>query len=562
MDTQRLILLATFLFAGMMLWNAWQREHSPSPSTPVTIAATNKSPALSDLPSPTLVAPSNNSGNSIEIKQVNEQLQNAEKIKVKTNILRAEINTAGGDLRQLELFDHYDPEDKQKPYALIEDQPGHIYIAQSGLIGNGLPNHRTIFVVEPGPRELEEGRDKLEIRLRAPEVNGIKVTKIFTFHKNSYVINVTFEIENTSKASVQPFSYFQFLHDGKPFKGDSKWGVSAFTGPAVYTEQNKFKKIDFSDIDKGKADYPRTSDNGWIAMLQHYFLSAWLPDNNQANQKTPREFYTRVLGQSLYAIGVILPVKKIDPGATAAISVPLYAGPQEQEKLSALAEGLDLTVDYGWLTIIATPLFWLLQFFHKLVNNWGVAIILLTILIKAVFYPLSAASYRSMAKMRVIAPKLQKVKEQYGSDKQRLHQAMMELYKTEKINPLGGCLPVLIQIPVFIALYWVLSASVELRQAPFVLWIQDLSAQDPYFVLPIIMGITMVIQMKLSPAPPDPIQAKVMQIMPYMFTVFFLFFPAGLVLYWLVNNVLSIAQQWYITRKLEQSSSAVASRKR
>lgn len=561
MDTQRLILFAVFLFSGMMLWNGWQKAHLPQPSP--SAIATNSAPTINDLPNPTIsAAPTNGSLGHTEIKQSEDKPRNLEKIEIKTDSFRAEINVAGGDIRQLELFNHRDPEDKQKPYALLEYQPTHTYIAQSGLIGNELANHRTVFVAEPGPRELTAGKDKLEVRLRAPEVQGVKVTKIFTFHRNSYLINVAFEIENNGKIAIQPFSYFQFLHDGKPFKGDSKWGVSAFTGPAIYTEQTKFKKIDFSDIDKNKADYPRTSNSGWISVLQHYFLSAWLPDNNPANQKTPREFYTRVLGPSLYAIGLILPVKKIEPGSLVVVSAPLYAGPQEQEKLSTLAEGLDLTVDYGWLTIIASPLFWLLQFFHKLVNNWGVAIILLTILIKAVFYPLSAASYRSMAKMRVVAPKLQRIKEQYGNDKQRLHQAMMELYKTEKINPLGGCLPVLIQIPVFIALYWVLSASVELRHAPFMLWIEDLSAQDPYFVLPIVMGATMVIQMKLSPAPPDPIQARVMQIMPYIFTVFFLFFPAGLVLYWLVNNILSIAQQWYITRKLEQDNAIATSRKR
>ncbi|MDO9189230.1 MAG: membrane protein insertase YidC, partial [Sulfurimicrobium sp.] len=318
-----------------------------------------------------------------------------------------------------------------------------------------------------------------------------------------------------------------------------------------YTENQKFQKVSFSDIEKNKTTHQKQSNDGWVAMLQHYFLSAWLPNNGMS-----REFYTKAMGNKLYAAGVILPVGSIAPGASGMISVPLYAGPQEQENLSKLAPGLDLTIDYGLLTIIAAPLFWVLSKIQGMVNNWGVAIILLTVLIKLAFYPLAAKSYRSMAHMRVLGPKLQKLKEQYGDDRQRLHQAMMELYKTEKVNPLGGCLPVVVQIPVFIALYWVLLASVEMRHAPFALWIQDLSAADPYYVLPIIMGITMIIQTKLNPTPPDPIQAKVMMVMPFAFSIFFFFFPAGLVLYWVVNNVLSIAQQWQITRSMEQLHAA------
>jgi YidC/Oxa1 family membrane protein insertase len=326
--------------------------------------------------------------------------------------------------------------------------------------------------------------------------------------------------------------------------------LPTFTGVGVYTEKEKFHKITFSDIEKGKASYPKTSEDGWIAMLQHYFLGAWLPKNG-----TPREFYARRV-DNLTAAGVIVPAPKVEPGATATVSVPLYAGPQEQDKLAKLAPGLDLSVDYGWLTIIAVPLFWLLSWFYQWVGNWGVAIIILTVIIKLLFYPLSEASYRSMAKMRVLAPKLQRLKEQYGEDRQRMQQAMMEMYKTEKINPLGGCLPIVVQIPVFIALYWVLLASVELRHAPFMLWINDLSRPDPWFILPLLMGSTMIIQTRLNPVPPDPIQAKVMKIMPVAFSVFFFFFPAGLVLYWLVNNVLSIAQQWNINRVLERSNLA------
>jgi YidC/Oxa1 family membrane protein insertase len=309
--------------------------------------------------------------------------------------------------------------------------------------------------------------------------------------------------------------------------------------------------VAFSDVDKGKISYPKKSNDGWIAFLQHYFLSAWLPAND-----APREFYTQRLDNGLYAAGVILSLGSIEPGANRALTVPLYTGPQEQDELAKLAPGLDLTIDYGWLTVIAKPLFWFLQWLYHWVGNWGVAIIILTVTIKALFYPLSATSYRSMARMRVLAPRMQKVKDQYGDDRQRMNQAMMELYKTEKINPLGGCLPIVVQIPVFISLYWVLLASVELRHAPFMLWIDDLSAADPYFVLPVLMGATMIFQTYLNPVPPDPVQAKIMKIMPIAFSIMFFFFPAGLVLYWLINNILSIAQQWQITHAMEHSKPA------
>lgn len=385
------------------------------------------------------------------------------------------------------------------------------------------------------------------------------MSKIFRFRRGSYLIDVSFELVNTGAAAIQPYAYFQLVRDDKPLPGDSTMRPT-FTGVALYTDKDKFQKVSFSDIEKGKAQHPKNSDDGWIAILQHYFFSAWLPSSGVA-----REFYARRLEDGLYSAGVIVPVGAIAPGATGTVTVPLYAGPEEQEKLAKIAPGLDLTIDYGWLTVIAVPLFWVLAWLHQWVGNWGVAIILLTVLIKLLFYPLSAASYRSMARMRVLAPKLQKLKDQYGQDRQRLQQAMMELYKTEKINPLGGCMPIIIQIPVFIALYWVLLASVELRHAPFFLWIDDLAAPDTLFgvwlgmpigLLPILMAATMWIQTKLNPEPPDPVQARVMKIMPIIFSVFFFFFPAGLVLYWLVNNVLSIAQQWNITRVLAREAAA------
>jgi YidC/Oxa1 family membrane protein insertase len=328
-----------------------------------------------------------------------------------------------------------------------------------------------------------------------------------------------------------------------------------YTGPVYYTAERAFHKIDYSDIEKGKADLPKEARDGWIGMMQHYFVSAWLPAD-----KAPREYYARKLPDGLYAAGAIVATPQAAPGEMASVSVRLYSGPEEQNRLKKAAPGLDLVVDYGWLAIIAWPLFAVLEFFHKWSGNWGVAIILLTISIKLVFFPLSAASYKSMAKMKLVTPRLTKIREMYGNDRAKMNQAMMELYKTEKINPLGGCFPILVQIPVFIALYWVLLAAIELRHAPFILWIKDLSAQDPFYVLPVLMAASMILQTRMNPVPPDPVQAKVMQFMPYVFSVFFFFFPAGLVLYWLVNNILSIAQQWQIQRMFDRDKTAHAKR--
>ena len=333
------------------------------------------------------------------------------------------------------------------------------------------------------------------------------------------------------------------------------FGAQSFTGFAVYTDEKKFQKIELPDVDKGKADYVKQATEGWLAFVQHYFVAGWIPP-----AKAARSYEVLKRDDGLYAGYVRLPAGTIEPGAIAAVTVQLYAGPQEQGRLATVAPGFDLVVDYGWLTIIAWPLFWLLEKFHGLSGNWGVAIILLTVTIKLVFFPLSAASYKSMAKMKLVTPRMTKIREMYEHDRARMNQAMMELYKTEKINPLGGCFPILVQIPVFIALYWVLLAAIELRHAPFWLWIQDLSALDPYYVLPVLMTVTMVIQTRLNPVPPDPVQAKVMQFMPFVFSIFFFFFPAGLVLYWLVNNVLSILQQWQIQRMFDRDKPAHAKR--
>lgn len=540
MDNRRLVLILVFSFSLVMLWDGWQKSVQPK-STLVTQAA-----PVSDLPSrgadvSATSIPS--TGGSVELgASAVKEATKTEVIKVETDLLLAEISSRGGDIVRLELKAHPDTKDKKRPFILFDNGEHHLYSAQSGAIGEGLPNHRSMWHVSSDERLLKAGESTLSIQLFADLAGGGKVVKTYIFHRGSYQIDVRHE-----GLPVSAFAYYQFTRDGKPAEGQSNSmmvGASTFTGPAVFTEAEKFQKVSFSDLTKNKAKFATKADNGWLAMVQHYFVAAWLPPQGIA-----REFYMRPIGEDLYSAGVILPV-----GPDGKSSLSLYAGPQDLQNLKSIAPGLDLVVDYGWLTVIAAPLFWVLGVIHKLTGNWGWAIILLTVLIKLVFFPLSAASYKSMAKMRLVTPKLAKLKELHGDDKMRLNQEMMALYKKEGINPLGGCLPVLIQIPVFISLYWVLQGTVEMRNAPWVGWIHDLSAQDPYYVLPLLMGATMFIQTKLNPAPPDPLQAKVMLMMPILFTGMFLFFPAGLVLYWTVNNLLSIAQQWQITRTIESAN--------
>ena len=557
METRKLILIIILSTSLLLLWESWQKEIQP-PATQVTPAPTADGGNQRHDPLPVPgdeLATSSGSEVVAGIEGVSPSItpnlfEVGEKIHVTTDLVVAEIDTAGGDIRKLGLLKHPAREDPTKPYELLLDQTTRFQVSQSGLIGDNLPNHKTRYTVASNQYnyELKPGENSVSIRLLAPEVNGIQVAKVYTFHRGTHVIDVEFEIVNHSDAAILPFSYFQMLRDAKDPVGQG-FLVHSHTGPALYTEEEKFLKVKFSDLDKNKAEYPTNANNGWIAMLEHYFLTAWLP-----KQGEPREYYVKRLAYNQYTAGVIVPVGAVEPGQTQTITMPFYAGPQEQNKLAELSPGLDLTVDYGWLTVLAKPLFWLLSFYHSYVDNWGIAIILLTLTVKLIFFPLSAAGYRSMAKLRVVTPKLQRIREQYAGDRQRMHQAMMEFYKQEKINPLGGCLPILVQIPVFIALFWTLLAAVELRYAPLALWITDMSVPDPYYVLPLLMGISMYIQSKLSPKPTDPIQARVMQIMPIAFSIFFFFFPAGLVLYSLCNNILSILQQWQITRMLEKKS--------
>ena len=559
MDTQRLILFFIFGFSLLMLWDAWEKENRPKPvaqvqqpastaAVPTPVGKPAAQPAAAAAPQR---APSGG------VPGAAAPAAKGETIVVRTDLVVAEIDTLGATLKRIELLKYKEAKDSAKNLVLLGSE--HNYEAQSGLTGEGGPNHRTLWSAQPGDTTLASGQDALEVRLTAQGGEGLSVTKVFRFKRDSYVIDVAFEIRNQGAAPVTPFAYFQLTHDGKTSADAnavaSTFGAQSFNGYAIYTEEKKFQKVELTDIDKGKADFVKQSSDGWLAYVQHYFVAAWLPA-----AKIAREYAVEKRPDGIYAGRSLISTGPIAAGAGATLSVPLYAGPQEQSRLAAFAPGFDLVVDYGWLTIIAWPLFWLLEKFHVLSGNWGVAIILLTVLIKLVFFPLSAASYKSMAKMKLITPRMTKIREMYEHDRAKMNQAMMELYKTEKINPLGGCFPILVQIPVFIALYWVLLAAIELRHAPFALWIHDLSALDPYYVLPILMTVTMIIQTRLNPVPPDPVQAKVMQFMPFIFSVFFFFFPAGLVLYWLVNNILSILQQWQIQRMFDRDKPAHARR--
>jgi YidC/Oxa1 family membrane protein insertase len=556
MDTRRLVLFVIFSFSIMMLWDSWQQKNRPVATTQQQVQQPSNTGASanSDVDTALVNGISANGKFKPEIGQ---------RIKVTSDLYQAEIDTVGGDIRHLELTQHRAAGDKEGDYVLMDDSENPLlYITQTGLLGKDLPNHKSIFTSTASSYTLAEGTATQEVKLSWVG-NGISVDKIYTFHRGSYVIDVSYQINNGSTSAITPSIYYQIVHDSLSNQGTKM--RPTFTGGAYFTETDKFKKIKFKDM--AENDFSKTAKDGWIGVIQQYFASAWIPAAG-----VNHEFYTKKIADNVFAVGVITPLSSIAAGSKIETKAKLFAGPQTNADLVAAAPGLEYAVDYGWLTIIAKPLFWVLAKIHAFVRNWGVAIILMTVLIKAAFYPLSATSYRSMAQMRELAPRLQTMKEKFGDDKQKMQQAMMELYRTEKINPMSGCLPILVQIPVFISFYWMLQGTVELRHAPFFSWIQDLSAPDtllgvipesipllggmPIGLLPILMGATMIIQTFLNPPPTDPIQAKVMKIMPVVFSIFFFFFPAGLVLYWLVNNILSIAQQWYVNKTIHAAALA------
>ncbi|MEN9455071.1 MAG: hypothetical protein RL210_590 [Pseudomonadota bacterium] len=548
MDSKRLIVFMILSMSIVFLWQEWETRRHPPQSVSTQTATPAK--AATGQAAPAAAAASDN----------NAKLQNGERLRVTTDMLVAEIDANGGDIRYLALRKHGAFGDPKQPLVLFESSAEKTYVAQAGLLENsaaGLPTHRTLYTLPASAMQLGEGKDQLQVRLEANSASGVKVARIYTFKRGSYLIDTRFEVSNGSAQAISPSAYFRLLRDSHAPDGDS-YMVATFTGAAQYTAQNKYQKISFDDLAKGDAKYTKACDNGWIGIVQHYFVAAWLPENTAApaeecGKQSDRQFELKKQGE-LNSVAVIRTMGNIAPGQTANIDMPLFAGPQESAAFKTLGnrgDGLEHTKDYGMLTVLAAPMFALLEWMHKLTGNWGWAIILLTIVIKAALYPLSAASYRSMAQMKALAPRLERLKEQHGDDRQKFHQAMMELYKTEKVNPLGGCLPMLLQIPIFIALYWSLLGAVELRQAPWIMWINDLSQPDPFYVLPVILAGLMFAQTFLNPPPTDPMQAKMMKIMPLAFSVMFFFFPAGLVVYWVVNSALSMLQQWFNMKQFD-----------
>ena len=572
MDIQRIILWVIFGFSVFALWDKWQvSQGHPSMLGGFPPAAEKKTEAQSrpampgdtgavpTAPQPSAQAPTVTAAAPAAPPP---PTPNAARVHIETDMVSAEIDPTGAALTQLELLKQRvapdwtasgivglftgKKQDRDAHIVLLEWSQNRVYLARTGLTGPGgakFPNHLTPFTRLDGPTKLAPDQQTLEVKFEA-ESGGLKLIKTLVFKRGQYDIEVRHEIHNTTGEPVTPSVYLQLLRDGNKPEGESSLYYT-FTGPAVYTDAHKYQKFSFEDIAKKKDNHATEARDGWIAMIQHYFAAAWVPPQGEA-----REIRSAQDGPNLYSISTVMPLAPLAPGASTVSKASLWVGPEDQQALSALAPGLELVVDYGWLTFIAKPLYWLLQFLHGLVGNWGWTIILLTIIVKALFFPLSAASYKSMARMKEVTPRMMKIREQYANDKQKMNLAMMELYKTEKINPLGGCLPIVVQIPVFIALYWVLLASVEMRNQPWMLWVHDLATPDPWFILPVIMVASMIVQYKLNPTPPDPVQAKMMAVMPYIFGAMFFFFPAGLVLYWVINNTLSILQQWYVTKQI------------
>ncbi|MGR8930821.1 MAG: membrane protein insertase YidC [Gammaproteobacteria bacterium] len=557
MDNIRFILVMALLMISYMLWEQWQIDYGPKPQAFVS----DKPLAVDDKH---IVSSTDNarSGSDSQALTETESEANHKIIKVKTDVYALEIDTEGGTLRNLDLLQY--PREKANTYVnkvrswvgmdiadrdlspvrLLDANPDSLFLAQSGLVASGnsaaAPDHHAVFQINKSDFELPNGDDELRVPLAWTNGQGLSITKVFIFKRGSYAIDVKQEVRNQTDKAWSGRQYNQLMRI-EHSDGNNNTFIRTFSGGVIYTEKDKFQKIKFDEMLDKNLDV--TAEGGWTGFIQHYFASAWIPAAGQENH-----FYTKALNNSRFVIGSYSQDVNLPAGGEGSFSSTIFIGPKIQPVMESLAPGLELTVDYSWLTIIAKPIYWLLNKIHGFVDNWGLAILGVTFFIKALFFKLSKTSFQSMAKMRKIQPKLKELQERYKDDRQKFNTEMMAMYKREKVNPLGGCLPILVQIPVFISLYWVLIETVELRQAPFALWIQDLSAQDPFYLLPIIYGITMKIQQGLNPAPVDPLQAQVMKMFPIVFTVFFLFFPSGLVLYWICNNSLSIIQQWYITK--------------
>jgi YidC/Oxa1 family membrane protein insertase len=556
-DIRRTFLWVIFGFSMVLLWDQWQIYNGNKatffPAPPAATAEKNvaaPTSAAADLPVASVANPVASSaanpaaGPSQVPTSATMPLTTAQqRIEVSTDVLKLSFDTEGGSLVRSEFLKFGDTIDQQKPFVLLDESKARVYLAQTGLIGGPFASHKTPMQFT-GERELKAGQNELNLTFESADTGGLKLIKTYTLTRGSYAIKVSHKVVNTGTAPAAPQLYVQLVRDGNKPEGESAFYMT-FTGPAVYTDAKKFQKIEFSDIEKSKAEFEKTTQQGYVAMVQHYFASAWLLPEN-----TYRENFARKVDTNLYAVGMITPLNDVAPGQSKSIDVTLFVGPQEEKILESLAPGLELVKDYGWLTVLAKPLYWLLDRLFSILQNWGWAIVALVFLIKLAFYWLNAKAYSSMAKMKAINPRIMEMRERLKDNPQQMQQEMMRIYREEKVNPMGGCFPIMVQIPVFIALYWVLLSSVEMRNAPWIGWIQDLSAPDPYFILPVIMTLSTLLQTALNPAPPDPMQAKLMWFMPLIFSVMFFFFPSGLVLYWITNNILSIAQQWMINTRM------------
>ena len=562
-DIRRTILWVIFGFSMVLLWDQWQLHNgkqatffpNPAAQLPAKTAgpAVQASGAVPAAGVPSAVIPAGQTTVAPPAVVAPVAAGPREKIIVATDVLRLTFDSEGGSLIRTEFVKYKDMQDKNKSFVLLDDSKDRVYVAQTGLIGGSagtvFPTHKTPMKVT-GARDLKDGENELEISFESPDVGGAKLVKTYTLRRGAYDLAVRHSVTNLGAAPLAPQLYFQLVRDGNKPPGESSF-YSTFTGPAVYTESKKYQKIEFTDIKKSKADFEKQATNGYVAMVQHYFASAWvLPDGLARSISMDAVDIGATVPDCCYRATMITPLDAIAPGATKNVEAKFFAGPQEEKVLEALAPGLELVKDYGWLTILAKPLYWLLDKLHSFILNWGWSIVGLVLLLKIAFYWLNAKAYSSMAKMKAINPKVMEMRERMKDNPQQMQQEMMKIYREEKVNPMGGCFPIMIQIPVFIALYWVLLSSVEMRNAPWVLWIHDLSSPDPYFILPIVMTLTTLLQTALNPTPPDPMQAKLMWFMPLIFSVMFFFFPAGLVLYWITNNILSIAQQWLINTRM------------
>jgi len=558
-DIRRTILWVVFLMALVLLWDAWSKHKGQptlfgSPIRQQTAAPkTDTPPAMGSAAVPgsvpaAMAASASAPAGVPGVPSAVANVPTGELVTITTDVVKATFDSQGGSLIRLELLAYADENSPTKHVVLLDQSPKRLYVAQTGLIttqaGVALPNHQTQMTALPGERTLPSGAKELTLQFESPAIDGHKLLKTYTLKRGEYTIGVRHEFVNQGTKPVAAQVYLQLARDGNPPEGDSSF-YATFTGPALYTDAKKFQKVDFKDIAKGGQTHEKSADNGWVAMVQHYFASAWL-----VQTVGTREFRTTKVSDNHYTVAMVMPMGEVAPGTSKSFDATLFAGPQEENKLAAMAPGLELVKDYGFLTVLSKPLFWLLTQLHTAIGNWGWAIVALVVLLKIAFYWLNASAYRSMGKMKAVAPKVAELKDRYKDKPQEMQAAMMKIYKEEKVNPLGGCLPILVQMPFFIALYWVLLSSVEMRNAPWVGWIADLSAKDPWFILPVLMTVSSLFQVWLNPTPPDPMQAKLMWFMPLAFGVMFFFFPAGLVLYWLTNNILSIAQQWFINKQL------------